>query len=580
MAAHNGNPTYLANRKRLLADNPLCHWCGQREATAADHLIEPGRGGSHDLENLVPSCKPCNSRRGQAYGVQLQREQSANPTPVKENHAKRSPIFLTEPLLPPQDIIPIFHKGLAEPARTGHDMPRLVTNTDSSQKSAVSDIGDFAKKVLGVDLMPWQLNILDGLTSMDSNGDYLHRVGLVSVARQNGKTVAIAALVGWWLSTQGKARGQKQTVITVAHKLDLATALYTYLAPILEAKFGASVSWSYGRMVLTMPDGSVWFPRAATPAAGHGYSVDLIIADEVWDISEAAIDEGLLPSQRARKNPLFVMMSTAGTQDSKAMLRWREQGLRAIDSGEQTKLYFAEFSPPPNSDLMTPTAWAYANPALGHTLDMDVIQAESEAPNRNAFLRASVNTWTATQHGWLEPGVFEALKSDDPIPPGGILAIEVDQDGALYVGVRAVQVGLKTAVTVAFVAGTLAETWRLVEAEIAAGPTLRLAITPGLEIHLPPNMERRKTIVGYRELLKWTAAVKNMITENRIYHHGENQLIEHVERAVLIKHQGSVALSSTRSPGPITLARCMVWAAALASKPQLVGKPLVVTINR
>jgi hypothetical protein len=469
---------------------------------------------------------------------------------------------------------------LAELARTGHDMPRLVTTTASGQKSAVTDIGDFAKEVLGVDLMPWQLNILHGLTSMDSNGDYLHRVGLVSVARQNGKTVAIASLVGWWLTTQGKARGQAQTVITVAHKLDLATALFTYLAPILETKFGAHVSWSYGRMVLTMPDNSVWFPRAATPAAGHGYSVDLVVADEVWDISEAAIDEGLLPSQRARKNPLFVMMSTAGTQDSKAMLRWREQGLRAIDSGEQTKLYFAEFSPSPSMDLMTPEAWAYANPALGHTLEMEVIEAESEAPNRNAFLRASVNTWTATMHGWLEPGIFEALQSDDPIPPGGILAIEVDTDGALYVGVRAIQVGLKTAVTVAFVAGTLAEMWRLVENEIAAGPTLRLAITPGLEIHLPPNMERRKTIVGYRELLKWTSPVRNMILENRIYHHGENQLIEHCARAVLIKHQGSVALSSTRSPGPITLARCMVWAAALASKPQLVGKPLVVALNR
>ena len=482
--------------------------------------------------------------------------------------------------MPPQDINPIFHKDLAELARTGHDMPRLVTTTASGQKSAVTDIGDFAKEVLGVNLMPWQLNVLHGLTSVDSNGDYLHRVGLFSVARQNGKTVLLAALIGHWLTTQGKARGQAQTVISVAHKLDLATALFTYLAPILESKFNAHISWSYGRMVLTMPDNSVWFPRAATPAAGHGYSVDLVVADEVWDISEAAIDEGLLPSQRARKNPLFVMASTSGTQDSKALLRWREQGLRAIDSGEQTKLYFAEFSPPPNSDLMTPTAWAYANPALGYTLEMSVIEAESEAPNRNAFLRASVNTWTATQNGWLEPGVFEALQSDEPIPPGGVLAIEVDNEGALYVGVRAVQVGLKTAVTVAFVAGTLAETWRLVETEIALAPTLRVAITPGLEIHLPPNMERRKTIVGYRELLRWTSAVRNMIIENRIYHHGENQLLEHCARAVLIKHQGSVALSSTRSPGPITLARCMVWAAALASKPQLVGKPLVVTLNR
>ena len=580
MAAHNGNSEYLANRKKLLADNPMCHWCGQREATAADHLLEPLRGGSHALDNLVPSCKPCNSRRGQQFGVHLQRERNANPTPARKTDANTHSVFFDDPAMPPQDINPIFHKDLAELARTGHDMPRLVTTTASGQKSAASEIGDFAKEVLGVNLMPWQLNVLHGLTSMDDNGDYLHRVGLFSVARQNGKTVLLASLIGHWLTTQGKARGQAQTVISVAHKLDLATALFKYLAPVLESKFNAHISWSYGRMVLTMPDNSVWFPRAATPAAGHGYSVDLCVADEAWDISEQAIDEGLLPAQRARKNPLMVLASTAGTQDSKALLRWREQGLRAIDSKEQTKLYFAEFSPPPSMDLMTPEAWAYANPALGHTLKMEVIEAESEAPNRNAFLRASVNTWTATQNGWLEPGVFEALKSNDPIPPGGILAIEVDQDGALYVGVRAIQVGLKTAVTVAFVAGTLAEMWRLVETEIAAGPTLRLAITPGLEIHLPPNMERRKTIVGYRELLKWTSPVKNMILENRIYHHGENQLIEHVERAVLIKHQGSVALSSTRSPGPITLARCMVWAAALASKPQLVGKPLVINVSR
>jgi len=146
MAAHNGNPIYLANRKRLLADSPLCHWCGQREATAADHLLEPIRGGSHELENLVPSCKPCNSRRGQQFGVQLQRERTANPTPQTKNHAKRSQLFFTNPAMPPQDINPIFHKDLAELARTGHDMPRLVTTTASGQKSAVNEIGILRKR--------------------------------------------------------------------------------------------------------------------------------------------------------------------------------------------------------------------------------------------------------------------------------------------------------------------------------------------------------------------------------------------------------------------------------------------------
>jgi hypothetical protein len=452
----------------------------------------------------------------------------------------------------------------------------LETTTHSGHQSAATEIGYFANEVLDVDLMPWQLHVLHGITAKEANGDWLHRVNLISVARQNGKTTMNAAYLGWFLATQGKERGKPVTVISTAHKLDLATAFFTYLAPILKDRFGAEISWSYGRQKLIMPDGSTWHVRAATPAAGHGYSCDLIIADEVFDISQAAIDEGLLPSQRAKKNPSFLMTSTAGTQESTAMLRWRDQGLRAIDSGEQTSLYFAEYSPPP-IDPMTPEAWAYANPALGHTLDLKTIHSEAESPNRIAFLRASVNLWQASTTAWLEPGVFEALATDQPAPPGGVLAIEIAVDESTYTAVRAVQVGNKTHVKIAFVAKTIAELWAKVETEIALNPNLRLAIVPALENHCPPQHERRRTIVGYKELLKWTSAVRAMILENRIIHNNENLLNSHVNRAVLIKHQGSVAVSSTRSPGPIEACRCMIWAAALASRPQLIGKPVIVS---
>jgi hypothetical protein len=429
-------------------------------------------------------------------------------------------------------------------------------------------------------LMPWQLHCLDGLTAVDDQGKWLHRVGLISVARQNGKSLLSSALIGHWLTKETELRGEPQTVISVSHKVDLTTAQFNYLAPILEAHYGAKAIWAYGRQKIIMPSGSVWHIRAATPAAGHGYSTDLIIADEAWQISEAAIDDGLLPSQRARKNPLCLMVSTAGTQESKALLRWRDQGLRAIDAAKQTSLYFAEFSPPPGVDPMTPAAWEYANPALaGGLIDLDVIQGEALGPNRSAFLRASVNLWQAVTTGWLEPGVFDALKTDDEPPPGGVLAIESSTDDSRYTGVRAVQVGNKTHVTIAFTADSIAEVWRLVQAEVDRDQTLRLAIIPALEVHCPPAFERRRTIVGYRELLKWTAAVRAMIVEQRLQHNGELLLQQHVERAVLIKHQGSVALSSSRSPGPIEAARCMVWAAAMASRPAATGKPVLVISN-
>ena len=66
MPKRTSNPKYLEARRQLLASKPPCHWCGQ-PATEADHVIEHDAGGTDTLDNLVPACKPCNSRRGQLY---------------------------------------------------------------------------------------------------------------------------------------------------------------------------------------------------------------------------------------------------------------------------------------------------------------------------------------------------------------------------------------------------------------------------------------------------------------------------------------------------------------------------------
>jgi phage terminase large subunit-like protein len=141
---------------------------------------------------------------------------------------------------------------------------------------------------------------------------------------------------------------------------------------------------------------------------------------------------------RTRKNCLLAGFSTAGDSSSKSMLRWRSQGLRAIDSGKNTSLYFAEFSPP-IMDYMTPAAWVFSNPALAEgLLDMAVIEAEAQSPDRNSFLRASVNIFVQSQHSWIEPGQFTDLANDLPMPNNGVLAIESAVDDSRYVGVRAV----------------------------------------------------------------------------------------------------------------------------------------------
>lgn len=479
----------------------------------------------------------------------------------------------------PAQLFSLSERDQPELARTSPDQPRLETAWPDGDGSFGADVGGWAKQHLGVDLMPWQLRALSGQLVHDANLDLLSRVSLVSTARQNGKTVALSSLIGWWLTEMPKIREQKQLVLSTAHRLDLAVMLFDDLAPVLEAHFGAKVSHSYGRNMVTMADGSRWIVRAAGPSVGHGLSPSLIVADEIWDISPEAIDGGLLPSQRAQRSPLLSMWSTAGTEQSRAMLKWREQGLRMIDEGKAGKFYFAEWSPPPDMDPMDSAAWPWGNPALGHTLTMDTIQAEAENPDRAQFLRASVNLWVASDQGWLQPGLWPQLEADEPVPAGGVVAIENSVDETRYFGLRAVALADgRTAMTVAFMADTHAEMIAHVQ-RLAADPSVKFAITPSIDLHWPIAFERRRTIVGYAEILKWTDPVRQLIRQRLVVHDGSTMLAEHIQRAVAVRSQGSVALSSQRSPGPIELARLAVWAVALASRPKSAGKPLMVVAS-
>jgi hypothetical protein len=113
-------------------------------------------------------------------------------------------------------------------------------------------------------------------------------------------------------------------------------------------------------------------------------------------------------------------------------------------------------------------------------------------------------------------------------------------------------------------------------ARVMADRSVNLAVTPTLELHLPPEYARRYALVGYGELLKFTSLVRSMIQEGRVIHTNARTLSEHMNRAVGVKTAQGYVLSSQKSPGPIEVARTAVWAIALVSRPQTKQKPMLV----
>jgi hypothetical protein len=366
--------------------------------------------------------------------------------------------------------------------------------------------------------------------------------------------------------------GRPQSVLSTANQLDRAEAIFNSLAPVLVESFGGKQLQAIGRKSVKVGK-CEWVIRAASTRL-HGGSYDLIVVDELWNIPAAVVDEALRPSQIARPNPLMSCWSTAGDLTSSAMIQMREQALSEIDRGEVGDLYFAEWSMPLGANPRDERWWSYANPSLGTTVTLSALRAASK---KESFLRAHLNQWITAKGSMLDPGVWDALSVNMPMPSGGVLSIDSSIDEARYVGTRAVMVDGRCMVDLEFVVNTEEQMWAEV-ARVMADKNTVVAVTPTLEQHLPPTLNRRFTVVGYGELLRYTSLVKAMIMEERVcWPKGANGMLsEHMNRAVAVKTAQGLVLSSQKSPGPIEIARCAVWAIAKVSKPTTNQKPLLV----
>ena len=263
------------------------------------------------------------------------------------------------------------------------------------------------------------------------------------------------------------------------------------------------------------------------------------------------------------------------------MLAWRDAGLAVIDKGEPSSFYFAEYSPPPGLDPLRPEAWWWSNPGKDALVDFKQLREECEwaiskgAKEIHEFIRSTGNVFVSASSAWLEHGLFARQKTD-VMPDGGILAVECSLTDDKFYGLRVAMFGDVAVATVEFTVARLNLIWEEVEKVMARQPSVKLAIGSSLEIHCPQRLKARVTFCGHREIFQWTKVVRQMIVDGRVEHLGSNLLIEHVERAVMAPYRGSVALSSSHSPGAIELCRALVWGVALVSRPQTRNRAVAV----
>jgi hypothetical protein len=268
-------------------------------------------------------------------------------------------------------------------ALLGSQRPRLFSAPPSpwSEGERVRDLAASAHLYLD----DWQQHVLDvGLGRRDDGMWAAFEVALI-VSRQNGKGSILEALelAALFLDDFGAS-----LILHSAHEFKTAAEAFLRIRslitdnPLLERRV-ERIRTGAGSEAIELRNGKRLRFIARSKGSGRGFSADLVILDEAYNLGSDAM-AALLPTLSTRPNPQVWYTSSAGTETSTQLARVRERGL----SGSDPSLAFFEWSVDEKDyDPADPAAWAMANPGLGIRISAEYVERERAALDADAFAR-------------------------------------------------------------------------------------------------------------------------------------------------------------------------------------------------
>jgi hypothetical protein len=408
---------------------------------------------------------------------------------------------------------------------------------------------------------------------------WLWRTVVVTVARQNGKSTLMRALVADAL-IRGQTVGVLSALRSVGRETLFDPVTDAFTGRNLRDLFDSHAIRANGQESLTLraTGGRLVMPSASEKGA-HGYSLDLAIVDEAWAMRDYRVPQAITPTQIARPDPQLWIVSTAGTAES----LWLRELVEAGRAGADRVALF-EWSAPAELDASDVDAWAAANPAMGETIGIDELAhawaTSTSAESRSEFERAHLNRWTAGVEAIIPAEAWRAcLAVELAIGPELVFGVDVALDRSQASIVAAGVVGERVLVELVAirpgvdwlpgVLATLRERW---------APAAIVAHEAGPARSLVEELREAGQSVEAYNAGAYVAACQvffDLVIEGRLAHRGQVELDE-AARVVGRRRSGdSWAFGRAASAADISAIVAAALAAHRASRPRIVPRIIV-----
>lgn len=257
--------------------------------------------------------------------------------------------------------------------RIGSQVPR-VEYVPPGRVDSLAEDPILLWELAGMSLDLWQEHILDVGCSVGADGKWTaFEVGL-EAPRQNGKTgsleaLMLAAMFAWDAKEVIYSAHEFKTTVKTFRRIErLVRSTPVFMQQVERIRYGNDSK------SIELKDGTVLQFMARSGNAGRGFSADLVILDEAYNLSTEMI-AATVPAMAARSidgNPQIWYLSSAGMVGSSTLNGVRDRAM----AGNEESLAWMEWSAPKGADPEDVDAWYVSNPALGIRISEKFVRSE------------------------------------------------------------------------------------------------------------------------------------------------------------------------------------------------------------
>lgn len=232
-----------------------------------------------------------------------------------------------------------------------------------------------------------------------------YRRAYIELPRKNGKSTLSAGMAGLLLYLDNEPSAE---VYSAAAEREQAGIVFDEAKRMFEGSPELAARSEFYRRTIYVPGTrSVYRVLSADAPTKHGLNVHGVIFDELHAQPNRDLWDVLNTGTGARRQPLMVMITTAGFDRTSICWEQHEYACGVLNGTNPDQEFFAYIAAADETDdWLDEGVWAKANPNLGVTISLDYLRAEAlraqmSPAYQNTFRRLHLNQWTQQETRWL-----------------------------------------------------------------------------------------------------------------------------------------------------------------------------------